>query len=274
MTKINSENPVYVDAGDDLPSRIRKARENVGLSRAELSRRTGIPPKAIEKFEYGQQEPSVSRLRTLCRELGSDFESMMGGLEEDSDGGASIAVKPSHRPVHPSPHPSNTTDDPEAEVRRLLKCVDDLRSEAFEDGRRMGMALTDDLKNSLRYLEPDELLSVAEKRGVRTLDCPDAISIMALFSDDPADAQNQCGDVEERIIDTAVLGADLFGIERDALAVLADHLQEMHEMERPGLFSWGSHRELVTTLRPVLRTLAFAGNAIKLDDRKAFPQRR
>ena len=67
------------EADDDtLASRLRQARDDMGFSRAELARRTGIPAKSIEKFEFGTQEPSVSRLQALSEALEVTFQSLAG----------------------------------------------------------------------------------------------------------------------------------------------------------------------------------------------------
>jgi transcriptional regulator with XRE-family HTH domain len=46
---------------------LRQLREDAGLSLMEVSRRTGIDPAQLSRFESGQMVPTVERLRQLGR---------------------------------------------------------------------------------------------------------------------------------------------------------------------------------------------------------------
>jgi hypothetical protein len=108
-------------------------------------------------------------------------------------------------------------------------------------------------------------------------DCPSSSYIDDIFAVNPDDAQNFCGLIEERIVDTAILGVDLHAIERDALASLADRLSEEQDaLERPAAFgfSWGKHTDFVPLIRPFLRMMALTNNMPDFTDREVFPRRR
>jgi transcriptional regulator with XRE-family HTH domain len=44
---------------------LRQLREDAGLSLMEVSRRTGIDPAQLSRFESGQMVPTIKRLRQL-----------------------------------------------------------------------------------------------------------------------------------------------------------------------------------------------------------------
>ena len=256
-----------------LATRLREAREDVGMSRADLARQTGIPAKSIEKFEYGTQEPSVSRLKTLCEVLDVSREWVMG---EDDDSA------PSRKPVpqmetQPSPNGKVANkNDPMAKIRKALKKLDNMRADDFEGVQRQAMAMADDILAKLKYLEPDELVAdLAEDRGVFKGECPTLSDILNFFAEKPDKAQEYCGQVEERILDTAILGVDLYAIESAPLVGLADRLEMENEiLDAPEIFGgWGDHEEFVPLIRPFLRSLAFMGEAEDFEDLEAYPRR-
>jgi transcriptional regulator with XRE-family HTH domain len=51
-------------------TRIRKAREQVDLSQAELARRIGISKNAMNAIEAGTTDPRASRIVAIAQELG------------------------------------------------------------------------------------------------------------------------------------------------------------------------------------------------------------
>ena len=63
--------------------RLMQARNAAMLSRPQLAKASGIPTKAIEKFEYGTQEPNISRLQTLAKILNVTVEYLMDGNEDE-----------------------------------------------------------------------------------------------------------------------------------------------------------------------------------------------
>lgn len=52
---------------------LREARLRAGLSQTQLARRAGKAPSAISRWERGDVEPSLERLRTLIRATGYDL---------------------------------------------------------------------------------------------------------------------------------------------------------------------------------------------------------
>lgn len=267
------------DQSDTPATRIRQAREAQGLSRAQLSRRTGIPAKSLEKFEYGTQEPSLSRLQSLSEALDVSTQWIMGQEEPESPADRAEAdAPPDATPSPPSPAvavPAND-DDPLEAAQDMLDRLAEMRSKNFDGFRRRALALIEDLRSTLAELEPEDLIDLADARGLHRADCPSVVKLLDVFSEDPDDGQDLCGNVEERIIDTAALGADLHAIDRKALAQLAGTLErEFEELEAPGFFGdWGDHERMVPLIRPFLRKKALTGHPVDFKDLQAFPRRR
>jgi transcriptional regulator with XRE-family HTH domain len=260
---------------DTIATRIRAARERAGLTRADLSSRTGIPTKSIEKFEYGHSEPPVSRLDTIARETGVSLHWLISG----DDGAEAVPAKPGTTAPGGAPSWPNPNDAlapvPTEQARAELAVLDAMRASGFDKSPRKALASIDRLRGTLRFLEPDELMALGFERGLFMGECPTGGGLFDLFNADPDNANAECGNLEERIIDTAVFGLDLFAIERDPLTDLADELREAHDsIEGPGFLSgWGSHSKFVPLIRPVLRNMAVAGKAPALADASSFPKR-
>lgn len=255
---------------DTLATRLRDAREAQNLSRAEVSKRTGIPAKSIEKFEFGTQEPSVSRLLDLANVYGKNIGDLIG----------QEAVTPANDPAPPSvtddptrpnsgrpefaPAPTAIAKTVEEQVMDILDEIEELRTVDFRRSYRTAVALIEAYRRKVKFLEPDALLELADARGLYRGECPSAPGLFDLFTREPEKAEMYCGNVEERILDTAILGIDLFAIDRDALAAIADQMaDEFENVEAPGLFwSWGDHKDIVPIIREAVRSIALAGNGI------------
>jgi transcriptional regulator with XRE-family HTH domain len=76
-----SVRPVDYETAEPLPTRLRRFREQCGISRSELATRTGLSRPTIWAWESGKTQPRLSNLRVLANVLGiSQFE-LVGGLE-------------------------------------------------------------------------------------------------------------------------------------------------------------------------------------------------
>lgn len=58
--------------------RLRKAREDKGLSQAQLAEKTGLQPSAVSHFEGGRRSPSFDNLRSLADALGVSTDHLLG----------------------------------------------------------------------------------------------------------------------------------------------------------------------------------------------------
>lgn len=59
-----------------------EARRRAGLSQAELSRRSGVPPSLIGRYERYEVIPSLERLRALLKAAGFELSMRLAKLDE------------------------------------------------------------------------------------------------------------------------------------------------------------------------------------------------
>jgi transcriptional regulator with XRE-family HTH domain len=91
---------------DDVPQRLRDAREASGLSLRQLARRLDISPSALSQIETGKSRPSVRTLYAVVSELGISLDELFGhhGSEEAEEPPAEASAGwtpsgPIHRPL-------------------------------------------------------------------------------------------------------------------------------------------------------------------------------
>jgi ribosome-binding protein aMBF1 (putative translation factor) len=58
-------------------ARIRVAREGLGLSQLELSRRSGIAQEPLSRIETGRRDPRLGTLQKLARGMGLSLEQLL-----------------------------------------------------------------------------------------------------------------------------------------------------------------------------------------------------
>jgi DNA-binding XRE family transcriptional regulator len=58
-------------------ARIRVAREGLGLSQLELSRRSGIAQESLSRIETGRRDPRLGTLQKLARGMGLSLEQLL-----------------------------------------------------------------------------------------------------------------------------------------------------------------------------------------------------
>ncbi len=51
---------------EQFPSRLKKARENIGFTQREVSRETGIPQSTLANYEVGRTEPDIETIGLLA----------------------------------------------------------------------------------------------------------------------------------------------------------------------------------------------------------------
>jgi len=254
-----------------MGDKIRSGREAKGLSRAALAKETGIPAKAIEKFEYGEQEPSATRLRTLCRTLDIPLSDMLG--QEVDEGDADTPPwedAPAPAASFAAPQPVDAADRFEA----MLAYLDDARRAGFPDGARGYFATAEDALNLARHLERDELAELAAEWELYQAKDDEASALPLETSDAPETWMAKCCDFANRLIDAAVLGVDLYSIKLDALERLANELAGDGRVRTPGIFeSWEDHGEIIAAMRLALWAQAVMGTGPNFRDGKRFPKR-
>ncbi|MDE7043290.1 MAG: helix-turn-helix domain-containing protein [Oscillospiraceae bacterium] len=72
-----------------FPERLKKQRDERGLSQQELGAKTGISTKTINTWENTDPKdgngPKVSNIISLCEALECDFEYLFGGIDEPTN---------------------------------------------------------------------------------------------------------------------------------------------------------------------------------------------
>lgn len=71
---------------EDFKARLRRARENRGMSQADLGLKTGLKAAAVSHFETGQRAPSFDNLRKLADALSVSVDYLLGRLDEEQHG--------------------------------------------------------------------------------------------------------------------------------------------------------------------------------------------
>jgi transcriptional regulator with XRE-family HTH domain len=82
---------------DDVPQRLREAREAAGLSLRQLAKRLDISPSALSQIETGKSRPSVRTLYAVVSELGISLDELFGhhgpaAAASSSEAGAAAAA--------------------------------------------------------------------------------------------------------------------------------------------------------------------------------------
>jgi transcriptional regulator with XRE-family HTH domain len=69
--------------------RLQEGRQAMGLTRRGVAEETGIPENTVYKIETGRAEPSLSRLRKLCRLYDIPYSAIMAEVDggDDDQGG-------------------------------------------------------------------------------------------------------------------------------------------------------------------------------------------
>lgn len=84
----------------DVGARLRKVREERGLSLREVSRRVEITPSALSQIETGRSRPSVSTLLAIVTELDSSLDDLFR-LPENNGASSTVAEPQIIQPDEP-----------------------------------------------------------------------------------------------------------------------------------------------------------------------------
>jgi transcriptional regulator with XRE-family HTH domain len=257
------------EAGDlsTLAARLQHARKAANMSRAELARRTGIPAKTIEKVEYGTQELTVSRLQSVCDEIGIDILWLITGEADSTDDDVTDeAMTPQDHP-RPSGNARQTVQANSTAPLCHLTIADGFLSElegmfeqGYEDCPRKALAYYDAAVSTMRFLDPVPLVELAKHRGMRRRNLPTADTLHNALLADIEAGEALCAAFAQRIADFHFFGEDLHDKDMSALQALAERL----ELRGGGFFGWESKEALIAALRPVLKQRVIAGETTVL----------
>ncbi len=234
-----------------IAERIKRARTEAGLSRKGLSNLIGISPRTIERIENGEQEVTVQRVKLFATATGKSAAWLQGDEEPDEE------VDDFPTPA-PKPAPSRRSGPPApptvADVYASLRVIDTLRSEGFDGTIRQAMATCDQVRTMLAYQEPAALVEIANSRGIDRTTFPKAREIQERLENAPEAGQQDCAAIQERIIDTAILGVDLHVVPPKALQDIA----RAAGLESDGWLGWSNDDVMIEAVRPTVRRMALS----------------
>jgi len=244
--------------------RMQRIREGLGLTRNNVSEQTGIPVRTIEKFEQGTMSPNVERLQALARVLTVSVGHLLDGVDETEQPAHAV----NSNAVLPSP---GSSEEHSEDVTVYLVRLDAMRAEGFQRYWRKAPRLIDEAETLLSRMQYDELLDIAEERGVMAISQEEIDGFIYLEPDEQVD---QVHELSERILDTAYFGVDLYKIEMSYLEGMAEQFGLRSDKSGSFFFEeWSSDAVLVKALRVLLRHQFLAGDTLKLLDDKLFPKR-
>ena len=64
----------------NIKHNVKEVREFLGISQAELARRTGLQPAVISHFETGGRVPNIANLIKLSKALGVSTDRLIFGV--------------------------------------------------------------------------------------------------------------------------------------------------------------------------------------------------
>jgi len=82
MITVSDDTP---DGSDEMPRRLREARERSGLSLRQLAKRLDISASALSQIETGKSRPSVRTLYAVVSELGISLDELFDNHGAPSD---------------------------------------------------------------------------------------------------------------------------------------------------------------------------------------------
>jgi len=72
---------------EKFEERLRKARQDKGLSQADLAKKASLQPSAVSHFETGTRSPSFENLRRLADALGVSIDYLLGRQTDEEAAG-------------------------------------------------------------------------------------------------------------------------------------------------------------------------------------------
>jgi transcriptional regulator with XRE-family HTH domain len=245
-----------------LAERIREIRESNRLTRPELAKLTNISVRSLEKYEYGTAEPSATKIIAIAQALDVSVGKLLSEAENDEHS----------EEIDREDIPTGIDV-----VRSMLEQIDELIADGSASALRRVECVAGDISSRMKHLSGDELADLAEERGLYT--ATDNVSgfirdLLALFEEQPEKFHREALDIEERILDSALIGADLRAIEVKELRKLVNENKlDLDWNYFDELLIEPDHDDMLPKLRVLLRNQAICGCAPDLADEDAFTRR-
>jgi transcriptional regulator with XRE-family HTH domain len=119
----------------DVGFRVRRLREEFGLSQGELAERIGVSFQQVQKYETGKNKVSLRRLSQIAKVFNTNISHFLQGLDNQNESGTTRGGYHSMLPV---------LDD---EERRLLKFFRRIKSSKFKRGVLLQLRAICDLES-------------------------------------------------------------------------------------------------------------------------------
>lgn len=275
MTKTIRDVPAH--EGATIGDRLKVTRLDAGKTRKALQQDTGISASTLDKYERGDMDPNTTRLKTLCDHLDVSFDWVLNGEEiAESDNAAENGGSVKQTAKGTEHFSTKKHDAALGRTIDLLQILDVLRGDNFSCSRRRAEALMEEAKATMKYLEPEELIQVAQQRDLFENMNKEPGFLENLFVSLPNEAKTYCGNIEERILDTAVLGTDLYRHKIGPLHSIGNNIPDYVACEKPiGLtMSWSDdHDVFVPHIREAFRTMALSGQLPEIQNIETYPLR-
>ena len=247
---------------DTLGKRLKHSRETRRLTRKELAAMSGVGYKTIENYEYEKADAKTSVVDALADALGVSGATLQYGLSSGV-----VPIPPASKDDEVSAAPEAPEPTRIEVTQSLLGKIEELRHDGFANTPRLSIALLNDLRNSFRYLEVGEIVEIGQAAGLDELD--DLATYVPkpptedqtrdpgiFFITDNAEKQEDALELLfERLIDTTIIGSDLYELSFDQLKEIAKE----HEVASP-FFGWDDADQIIATLRPILRLKALTAH--------------
>lgn len=218
----------------ELGNRLQKAREEKRYSRSALAEKARIPMKSLEKYEAGTMDIPMGRLSAVAEALELEISFF---LSDDSM------------------EPVFAQNDGASPIQSALEAIDQMRGDGFEKHWRAIQLKIEEAMNLLAGLSVEDLATLAERRGVHEFSSADWLTEVSEASIEESKALASA--LEARVIDAAVFGKDLYGVEPHLLEAFAEET----DLNGDSLFGfgWSCRDSLVNAVRPKLFEFVMAG---------------
>lgn len=245
---------ILMNADDDtalIAERIKQARTDAGLSRPALEKLTGIPARTIERLETATQQVTVHRLKLIATATDKPLGWLQGvsdlGEEEETETHPGVSYRQTRRPPTSAQAPSAS------DVLSLLDDIDAMRDDQFEGMIRRAMAAAEHAGRMLAFQEPVALIDIAMARGIDRASLPKARELQERLETSHNTGIADCRGVEERILDTALIGTDLHAVPIKTLKRIAEREDIASD---DGWLGWSSDDAVYEAIRSTARAMA------------------
>ncbi len=258
---------------------LRDARSISGLTQKQVAEEAEIGLSAYKQYERDGAMPPLDKAGQLAEVLNFDPRELFNEIDALASGQPAPVGRPRIHPGSaeegggaPAPvKPASLADV----VREQLSSIDGLREAGKRSELRSGKRIKK-LQRQLMELEPEVLYEIFEERGGNLDSCPSGTplldGLLSIFEEDQEEGNKVCGVVSDRVIDTALLGVDLWALSDDSLDQLDSDIAGFWEGDI-ALLGWDNISEIIVKRRKLAWSAAMRGKGVAVDDPEKYPRR-